>query len=218
MWEFISSFTFLFIVVLIWSISTWRKFKISEELKQLVTWCVHPDDITRYNIPLWAHIKDAQLHCNILEKHKISWDVEKDYVNDIIAAFQHDLIERFFSNGISHKKINELILPKSTAKYTDFFLFRLFCFLSEHGYDSRVLGHDVFEKQISYKGYGIWGKPLYDAVYELSEFGRTVQKLYYITYLSCKESLIYKNEIAGWITPEYFTDDLDKNQIHISEI
>ena len=31
-----------------------------------------------------------------------------------------------------------------------------------------------------------------------------------------EERVIYKDDIAGWLTPEYFTDDLDSNQIHIA--
>lgn len=208
----------LIIGLLIWALLEVKKTRAADELKNMVAWVVSPKDDIRWNIPLWAHIKDAQLHCNIQDKYRISWDTEKEYVNDIIMVFQCDLVNRFFCGAITYKKINELTLPKPTEKYTDFFLFRLFCFLSEHHCDSSVLGHDVYAKQISYQDHGMWGRSLYNAVYELSDFGRTVQKLYYITFLSCKKSLIYKDEIAGWLTPEYFTEDLDTNQIRISNL
>lgn len=206
----------LFIGLLIWSLLEVKKAKAAAELKEMVAWIVSPKDDIRWNIPLWAHIKDAQLHCNIPNKYRISWDVEMDHVNDIIRVFRNNLIDSFFCGSITYKKVNEFTLPKATAKYTDFFLFRLFCFLSEHHCDRQLLGHDVYAKQISYQSHGMWGGPLYDAVYEFSDFGRTVQKLYYITFLACKASVIYKDDIAGWLTPEYFTEDLDSNQIHIS--
>ena len=206
----------LIIGLLIWALGEVRKAREADDLKNMVAWIVSPKDDIRWNIPLWAHIKDAQLHCNISDKYRISWDLEKDYVNDIICVFRDNLVDQFFCGAITYKKINELILPKQTAKYTDFFLFRLFCFLAEHHTDSNLFGHDMYKRQISYENHGMWGRPLYDATYELSDFGRTVQKLYYIAFLACKESIIYKDEIAGWITPEYFTEDLDANQVRIS--
>ena len=214
--DIISAFIFLFICILIWAFTTWRKLNNMKSLKECVAWSVCESDDIRWNIPLWAHIKNAQIRCNVPDKYCISWEDEKEYVDDIINVFQKDLIDSFFCGTITYKKINELTLSKATAKYTDFFLFRLFCFLSNHHCNSRILGHDVYSKQISYKNHGMWGGPLYDAVYEFSDFGRTVQKLYYVTYLACKASEIYKGDIAGWLTPEYFTEDLDSNQIHIS--
>lgn len=208
----------LIIVLSIWSLREVKKARKADDLKNMVAWIVSPKDDIRWNIPLWAHVKDAQLHCNIPDKYRISWDTEKEYVNDIISVFQDDLVNRFLCGSITYKKINELTLPKLTAKYTDFFLFQLFCFLSEHHCNSSVLGHDVYAKQISYQDHGMWGRPLYNAVYEFSDFGRTVHKLYYITFLSCKNSIIYKDEIAGWLTPEYFTEDLDANQIRLSNL
>lgn len=207
----------LIIGLLIWSLLEVKKAKDAEDLKEMVAWVVSPKDAIRWNIPLWAHIKDAQLRCNVPNKYRISWESEKEYVNDIIHVFQKDLIDNFFCGAITYKKTNELLLQKATAKYTDFFLFRLFCFLSENHCDSQLLEHEVYAKQISYQSRGMWGGPLYDAVYEFSDFGRTVQKLYYVTYLACKASEIYKDDIAGWLTPEYFTEDLDSNQIHISQ-
>lgn len=209
--------TFLFICILVWALVKAKKTNTAAELKELVAWVVSPKDDIRWHIPLWAHIKDAQLHSNIPDAYRIYWEVEKEYVNDIIRVFQKDLIDSFFIGTITHKKTNKLTLPKPTAKYTDFFLYHLFRFLSEHRFDSHLLGHDVWEKQISYQSHGMWGRPLYDAVYEFSAFGRTVQKLYYVTYLACKASEIYKDNIAGWLTPEYFTEDLDSNQAHISQ-
>jgi hypothetical protein len=131
-------------------------------------------------------------------------------VREVISVFQKQLVQSFFRGAISYKK-SIYSIPRE-----DFFIFRLFCFLAEHQSDSRIFGHDMHKRQISYESHGMWGRPLYDAVYEFSDFGRTVQKLYYITYLSCKESIIYKDEIAGWLTPEYFTDDLDANQVRLS--
>lgn len=212
----ISAGVLLLAYVSIWAFTTWRKFKCEEELKTLVAWVVREDNDIRYNIPLWAHIKDAQLRCKIADKYRILWDEETEYVNEILSVFQKHLTQSFFRYEISHKRANELTLRTPSAKYTDFFMFRLFCFLSEHQCNDCVWAHELFGKQISHCSHGMWGSPLYDAVYELSDFGRTVQKLHYITFLSCKESDIYKHEIAGWLTPEYFTKQLDTNQIHIS--
>lgn len=215
---FIIALVSLGIAMLIWFFRTYQKLKDEEKLKDLVAWIVCKDDHIRYNIPLWAHINDAQLHCNVPKKHRISWDEEREYVNEILSVFREHISQSFFRGEISYKRIFDLTLPTSSTEKKEFFIFRLFCFLSENHTNSHVWSQELYAKQLSYKSYGMWGGPLYDAVYELSDFGRTVQKLYYITFLACKASVIYKKNIAGWLTPEYFTEVLDRNQIHISRV
>lgn len=217
MGELISTLIFLLICSSIWAFTLWRKLKREKKIKSLVSWVVREDDNIRYNIPLWAHIKDAQLQCNICDKYRIVWDEEREYVERILSVFQEHLSQSFFRDEISYTRANELLLSKPSSVYTDFFAFRLFCFLSEHQCDNKIFGCDIYARQISRQNHGMWGRPLYDAVYEFSDFGRTVQKLYYITFLACKKSDIYKDQIAKWLTPEYFTEDLDSNQIRISQ-
>lgn len=187
-----------------------RKLK---EIRKLVAWCVTDDSrVYRYNLSLSAYVNNAQLHAEMCENHRILGDTEWKYVQIILSGFQQHLTQAFFYGEISHKK------SKWSIPEEDFFMYHLFCYLSSHECEYKFLGFDMHAKTISYESHGSWGGPLFDAIYELTDFAIVVQKLRYITFLSCKTSLIYKDDIAGWLTPEHFTDMIDTKQIHISRV
>jgi hypothetical protein len=140
---FVSALVFLFICVSVWAFTTWRKLKNTESLKQLVTWSVCESDDIRYNIPLWAHLKNAQIHTHIRDAYRISGDEEWEAAKGIIERYQNNLTKSYF-NGI-------LWVPKS--KYMiqgeDFFIFMLYVYLCEN----QIYGHNVVFHKMHYITY-----------------------------------------------------------------
>ena len=155
----ISAFIFLFICVSIWAFTTWRKLKSAENLKEWVAWSVNESDDIRWNIPLWAHLKNAQLHSNISEKYRIVGDEEWQTAKDIISRYQSELTRSYFNEKLWALK------SIYTISGEDYFLFMLYVYLCEH----EVYGHNI-----------------------------VFHKMYYITYMYCKESLALQKNVPSW--------------------
>lgn len=139
----ISAFVFLFICILIWTFATWRKLKNMENLKEWVTWSVHESDGARWNIPLWAHLKNAQLHSNVSEQYRIAGDEEWQTAKDIIEIYQKNLTKSYFENRLWALKSIYGISGK------DYFMFMLYVYLCEH----EVSGHNVVLHKMHYITY-----------------------------------------------------------------
>ena len=122
----ISAFIFLFICFSIWAFTTWRKLKNMDNLKEWVTWSVFESDGVRGNIPLWAHLKNAQLHSNVSEQYRIAGDEEWQTAKDIISRYQKELTQSYFDG--------RLWTPKSIYGISgkDYFVYMLYVYLCEH--------------------------------------------------------------------------------------
>ena len=139
----ISAFALLFICLLIWAITTWRELHYAKKLKDFVAWSVLESDGIRYNIPLWAHLNNAQIHANIRDEYRIYGDEEWEAAKGIIARYQKNLAKSYF-DGI-------LWVPKSihVVQNEDYFVYMLYVYLCEH----MISGRDVVFHKMHYITY-----------------------------------------------------------------
>lgn len=189
-----------------------RSVKLSRETnqKEWVAWCVTKNSQTfRCALSLSDYIKNAQISAHVQDVYRIHSEEEWDMVKAILDGFKAKLTEDYFSDLIPYKS-SKYVIPGE-----HFFMFRLFCYLADHQCESNISGHDMHNRTISHKSYGSYGGPLYDATYELSDFGVVFHKLYYISYLFCKRSPFFNGEIAGWLTDKTFADILDSGQLSV---
>lgn len=139
----ISAFIFVFILVSVWAFTTWRKLKNMESLKEWVAWSICESDGIRWNIPLWAHLKNAQLHSNVSEQYRIAGDEEWEYVKEVIVRYQKNLAKSYFNGQLwSLKSIYGI-----TGK--DYFIFMLYVYLCEN----ETSGHNVVSHKMHYITY-----------------------------------------------------------------
>lgn len=171
----ISAFIFLFICVLVWAFTTWRKLKNMERLKELVAWSICESDGVRWNIPLWAHLKNAQLHSNVSEQYRIAGDEEWQDTKEIIERFQKELTQSYFNGQLWALKSVYNISGK------DYFLYMLYVYLCEndnYGYGQNV----VFRLRNN----------------EIGHRNIVFHKMQYITYMYCKENLALQKNVPAW--------------------
>ena len=136
----IAAFTILFICLLIWAFTTWRKLKNAENLKDWVAWSVCKSNEIRCNIPLWTHLKDAQLHTHIRDEYRIAGEEEWEYAKEIIERYQKSLMQSYFNS--------QLWALKGKSIYAiygkDYFIFMLYVYLCEHDrYEKNVVFHKM---------------------------------------------------------------------------
>lgn len=186
----ISAFILLFICVSIWAFTTWRKLKNTERLKELVTWSVFESDGARWNIPLWAHLKNAQIH-NVSEQYRITGDEEWEIVKEIIERYQKELTQSYFDGRLWNLKSIYGIDGK------DYFLYMLYVYLCENADYGQ---NTVFCLRNN----------------EIGNRNIVFHKMRYITYMYCKGNLALQNNVPVWnesVLKEVLDDDIAKKQM-----
>lgn len=123
-----------------------------------------------------------------------------------MEEYQKNITRLYFRDALGLPK------TKYVISETDYFMAAFHDFLSKHSAESEFLGHDMYCERKDYKSYKGDG---YRATYVMSEFGVLYYKLYYITHMYCKQSVVYQNKVAGW-AEKNIKDVLDKNEIEIS--
>lgn len=138
-------------------------------------------------------------------------DEEWETVKIIIANFQKVIVQKYFHNSLN--------LPKS--KYIDgeiYFMYLLQGYLEENQCNHSFLGYDMHKETISRENYGSWGGQLYDATYALTDFALIYHKLFYIAYMSCKESKAF-NSIGNCFNNEAALEEIiDSRRISVSHM
>lgn len=184
------------------SIVNYKKVKVHE----FASWCLLDLPFgggspgTTYLIP---YIKSAQSDY-IDVKYQIESEEEWQYAKSILSAFEKDILQRLLCNGIPYR----IHLTASNPKL-EFFMFRLFVFLSDNQGDHnahKTFNADIFTKLIPCDKSCV-------RRYELSSFGRVLIKMRYISHAACQRSNVYKKKVPARITPEYYTDHLDNNYV-----
>ena len=186
-----SAFVFLFICVSIWAFTTWRKLRSMEKLKEWVAWSVHEDDFIRYNIPLWAHFKNAQLKDYIQDKYRIVGENEWETVKEIIERYQKELMQSYFDGRLWALKSIYRIDGK------DYFIFMLYVYLCEnvnYGQNTvfRLRSNNIDNRNIVF------------------------HKMRYIAYMYCKSNLALQNNVPEWnesVLKEMLDENLVKKQM-----
>ena len=141
--ELVSALIFLFVCVSVWAFATWQKLKNAENLKEWVTWSVLESDDARWNIPLWEHLKNAQLHSNVSEQYRITGDEEWQTAKDIISRYKKNLTQSYFNGQVWTLKSIYTISGK------DYFIYMLYVYLCEH----EMSGNNVVFHKMHYITY-----------------------------------------------------------------
>ena len=131
-------------------------------------------------------------------------------VKDILAEFQKELIQDYFNNNL------KIIKSKYAIPAEHYFMFALTSFLEDHQCDHDFHGNAMQKERLSYKRYGDWGGPCYDATYSLTDFALVYHRLYYVAYLFCRSSKILNPNGVAFQNSESIIRILDTKQIQIS--
>ena len=167
-------------------------------------------DTYSHSLPLYSYIANAQIKLNIPSEYKIGGTNEWDIVKNILTEFQKELIQDYFNSNL------KIVKSKYVIPGEHYFMFALTSFLEDHQCDYDFQGNNMRKEQLSYKRYGDWGGPCYDATYSLTDFALVYHKLYYITYLFCKRSEIFNPKGVAFQNSESIKSILDTKQIQIS--
>lgn len=168
----------------------------SKKLKSLVDFCVRGDIIDA--------IRDAQRKLGA--EYSIITDSDYDYTKKILDAYRDHMAHIYFSDDIGVPKGMRSILGR------DYFMMTLCSFLKKHRCERYFLGECMHSKTLSCTGYDHGG---YDAEYALSDFGIVFNKLYYISYISCKNSSVV-NQDGTYSYENSIRETIDTAQIALS--
>lgn len=194
-------------------IPKYRQHRDHTVLYNLVSWCVTKDSsIFRCNLPLSSYVFNAQNDLEVPSQYRLSVSQEQAAVEELLASFQNELMKDYFEGSLRCVK-SKYVIPGN-----HYFMFALNSFLSEHQYDPCFNGHDMHKSTLSFNGHGSWGAPLFDASYELSDFAVVYHKLYYITYLFCKNSKVINSKGDAYCYSDSIKKILDTRQIDISRM
>lgn len=190
-----------------------KEYVNEKKLKDVVAWCVTTNSNTfRYNFDLWEYLSKAQTQLKLLYEYRISTDEEWTLAKVIIENFQKDITQQYFLNKIS--------IP--TSKYVIsneiYFMYLLQEYCKNHQCDYKFLNYNMHEETIARKDYGSWGVQHYDATYRLTEFAVVLHKLYYISYMCCKNSSISNSNAEYWNKEHSIEDIIDSRIISISSM
>lgn len=170
----ISAIILLFIFWSIWAFTTWRKLKNMENLKEWVAWSICESDGIRWNIPLWVHLRDAQLKDYIQDKYRLSSEEEWESARKIIERYQKELTRSYFDGRLWTLKSIYGITGK------DYFIYMLYVYLCENAnYGQATVFHLLQNNEIGNRNI-------------------VFHKMHYITYMYCKENLALQKNVPAW--------------------
>lgn len=201
----------VFVFVAIIAFEKWHKYSQEQQLRDLIAWSVSADNHSRCNLSLSEYIGNAQIKLSLPQECRISGSVEMDYMKEILTEYQKDLSQSYFKGRL------RLIKSKYVVRGETYFMFALYAFLSDHQCDYQFLGHDMHQETVSYKRYGDWGGPLFDATYSLTDFAVVYHKMHYITYMYCRGNDILRDFVPEW-NEKNLKEILDTKQIQISRL
>lgn len=186
---FVAALVLLFICVSVWAFTTWRKLNNTERLKELVTWSVFESDGARGNMPLWAHLKNAQVY-NVSDQYRINGDEEWATVKEVIERYQKELTQSYFDGRLWNPKSVYGIDGK------DYFLYMLYVYLCENANYGQ---NTVFSLRSN----------------EIGNRSIVFHKMRYITYMYCKGNLALQNNVPAWnesVLKAILDDDIAKKK------
>lgn len=172
------------------------QYSIEKTLRCRVSWCVTDDShIYRCNMSLLDWLCQIQQYGTLRfdidysfpkikylspidKKYWICEDNERDIARKILKVYQKELSQKYFSNQLT----NVRYLRNLTDE--EYFLVTLAGFLRKYECEKTFNGEEMYSTK-SYDGYGSWGTPLFDAVYELTDFAVVYHKMYYIAQSYC---------------------------------
>lgn len=208
----IEAFIFLFAVVLVWGFSKWRNLRKLEQLREWIYWASSKNNNARYSMSLLQHFKNEQIKAKIPDPYRVSGDEEWEFVEKILKEYQLDLMYAFFEGRAAIIK-DKLSVNENCN--TSYFVFSLYIFLCDHQCDYKFCGEEMHSKTIEHNSYGVWGHPLFDATYALTDFAIVFHKMMYVTYMAAKGNGLLKDFLPSW-KEENLKENLDTQTIQIS--
>jgi len=129
-------------------------------------------------------------------------DSERVYVSDIAQEFQRQLDSASY--------LQEIMLPKTKYEVQpiDFVTAELTFFLRDHLDDEFFAGHRRYDKEIS--------RDSYSKTCQLTDFGVTYQKVYYICANYLANNKAYSPDSTGLSNAKRYTDTIDTRTINIA--
>lgn len=196
-------FTYAFSIYLLVSavaLKRWYDLAQERKLRKLVAWSVTGDYCPvlgnySYSRELWYKVANAQANLNIPKEYCIN-ETEKVFCLQILSEYQIELARKYFLGNLC------LIKSKYAVYGDEYFMMKLHDFLSSHSDDYKFLGYEMHNPCTPY-----------------SSFEIAYHKLFYITYMYCKGSLIANpDESQSWLNWEekYIREFLDSTQIQDS--
>lgn len=140
-------------------------------------------------------------------KYQIEND-EWEMVKELISDCQHDIIQRYFNDELP------IFTYKSKITGEMYFMYLLHEYIKKHQCDFNFLGHDMHKELISMKSYETRFVSRELSFY-LSDFAIVLNKLYYASYIyckNCKELYVLKNDFSD---VPYIQEILNTNTITV---
>lgn len=188
--EILPGLLFLAFGILYFVIRKYIQYYRNRKIKEMVGWCFLDDGSGQHRSRrLIDYIHNAQIKYNLPADYRISGEDARKQAGIILEAFKDDLLQDYFLDSIAYTK-SKYVIPED-----HFFMFRLFCFISDYFNDRRSVSLAAIE--LISRNY-------------TPEIMLTLYKLHYLSYLFCANSPIYKDKIAGWLTTRRFTDAIDE--------
>lgn len=159
---------FILAISLAFSLEKLSEYSGTKKLCDFVSWTLSEK---KRDYKLINYVLSEQCNLGIHDKYKISEEMEREYVNKILAEYQKDLAKSFFDGKLA------AIKSKYVVREEKYFLFTLQSFLEDHQCDSKFICYDM------YKNMDSDSNSHYKEV-EISEFSIVYHKLYLISYLS----------------------------------
>lgn len=179
-----------------------------KRLNELVAWCVTTNSNEyRNNLSLLDYIKNAQNKYCTTSELKIATD-EWDSVKLLIESFQNDTTQDYFCKHLKN--------PPPKIDGESYFMCLLQEYLDKHQCDHYFLDNKMHKETLSRKDYGSWGGQLYDATYSVTDFALVFHKLYYISYMFCKNSTKINPNMEYFTCEKSIEDVITSKTISIS--
>lgn len=161
----------------------------ADKLKEQVNWCTDERSYSRCRVTLLNCIYRAQADHNIETQYQlIHEESSHDIVNDILRCYQKDMVQKYFHNRFTYKKMT----------CENFFMKTLQDYLNEHRCEKTFNENKMYDVK-NYQYYGNWGGPSFDATYVLTKYAFVYHKMLHITqvyYLSLRQDQLNKKTIS----------------------
>lgn len=183
----------------------WHEYAKAKKLRDLVGWILTGAD----GAPLFYTITEVQSKLKIPKDHLLA-ESDKDLTDAILNEFKKDLVLCYFQGNLS------LIRSKHHISNSAYFIFTFYNFLRKHQNDYRFLGYDMHAKMVAQKPLDSSIIAGYETVYALTDFAIVFYKLFYTTYVFCKDSKISNPDGDRFNNDQYIKKILDTKQLTVS--
>jgi hypothetical protein len=187
------------ILFIVYLICKQHKLGTEKRKKEYVCQIIHGDwQIDHYHTDYnFSYFEMIQRHLKVADKYKFTKNDEKQVMR-VFEEFKNNLSEEYFSNRIGLPK-TKFVLDNNT-----FLFYSLYIFLDKKYCSTCFCENPMHKETITLEYYSTDG---YCGTYTVTEFAIVVFKLFYTSYIFCKNSKILNPK------GEFF-----KNESHIEKL